>query len=93
MTFREFMIQKLEAHKPTLSKKETKFAVSYFIPRTYSSGFYEIKIPKPGTKYYTRQMIDAMTKFSSYFPSWGKSLIETLAKMILEKEEQEANEK
>lgn len=92
MTFRDYMIQKLEAHKPTPRKKETKFSITYYIPRTYSSGYYEIKIPKPGTKYYNRQMIDAMTKFVNHFTLWGKSLVECLAKTILEKEEQEANE-
>ena len=93
MTIRDYMIQKLEALTPTPRKKETKFSVTYYLPRTYSSGFYEIKIPNPGTKFYKHQMIEAMTKFSAHCPSWGRTLIESLAKTILEKEEQEANEK
>ena len=56
MTFREYMIQKLEGLDPPPKKKETKFSTIFYIPRKYTCGFWEIKIPKPGTRYYKKEM-------------------------------------
>lgn len=93
MTFREYMIEKLEGLNPPPKKKETKYSNIFYIPRKYSSGFWEIKIPKPGTKHYKTEMRHAMERFAIHCTGWGKSIALTLAYHFLEYEEQIAQNK
>lgn len=93
MTFRDYMIQKLEAINPAPKKKETKYSTIFYIPRKYSCGFLEIKIPKPGTRYYKTEMRHAMERFAIHCTSWGNSIALSLAYHFLEYEEQEAQNK
>ena len=89
MTFREFMISKLEALDPAPTKEETKTSVTYLLPRQYTYGYIPVKIPKPGTRGYKKQMISAMECFAIHFTTWGNSIAQTLAQYMLELEEEE----
>ncbi|MGN1273622.1 MAG: hypothetical protein ACI4UF_03445 [Thermoguttaceae bacterium] len=86
MTFREFMISKLEALDPSPKKEETKTMVTYLLPRQYAQGYFSIRIPKPGTRGYKKQMIRAMECFAIHFTTWGHSIAQTLAEFVLEQE-------
>ena len=90
MTFRDYMIQKLEALNPAPKKKETKYSTIFYIPRKYSHGCFELKIPKPGTRTFKKEMCYAMERFAIHFTSWGNSIALSLAREFLEYEEQEA---
>ncbi|MBQ6106704.1 MAG: hypothetical protein IJK97_00725 [Thermoguttaceae bacterium] len=93
MTFRDYMIQKLEALNPAPKKKETKSSIIFYIPRKYSAGFFELKIPKPGSKNFKKEMSYAMEHFAIHFTNWGNSIALSLAKHFLDYEEQEAQTK
>ena len=90
MTFRDYMIQKLETLYPPPMKKETKCTVTFFLPRHYSDGYFEITIPKPGTRNYRNVMSQAMSHFATYFNVFGRSSTRNLALQFLEFEELEA---
>ena len=92
MTFRDYMIQKLEALDPAPKKREKKTFTEYSLVRI--GGIFKICIPKLGSQKFNHRYKVAITDFCRYFtPFYECSYVYVMAEMLLEKENLEAQTK
>ena len=92
MTFREFMIQKLDASNPETKTDIEKYVV-YRVKNHTAKTAISIWIPDNGNKYFEMGMRDAMEQYAMCFTDWGHSMVRTLAELVIEYLGQEASAK
>lgn len=88
MTFREFMIQKLDASNPDTKTDIEKYVV-YRVKNRTTKTVISIWIPDKENKYFEMEMSDAMEKYAMCFTEWGHSMVRTLAELVIEYLKQE----
>ena len=81
MTFREFMIQKLDSDIG-LIKTETYFSIHY----THRTGIEICEIPKPPNTHYERKLRSAIYDFAKWYKDADRTWYESLVNMIVKSE-------
>ena len=91
MTFREFMIQKLEKCFQFEKKRETKTLTVFKVLPERNGKVYAISvpIPKPGTNGYEKNLGYAITQFVEVFLKKNEWKDDCLGRLIAEKEAME----